>query len=252
MKFVELDNTLAGVNKLKNDLSKFLQLLSILSMIVFVVHYVYLILKNLNNTLYIIIYSILISLALSTFFIELFLNENKKIDRKTKRLTIERKRKNKIILKVLKYIVKAVIIGIAIYQTFSNYELDISNLFNIALLVLLIIQICFDLMVYYATFYVDFLTRCVEKDIEQSKLIQFVSAFNFKKNIGEKLENLSFKLNNEEKYTDQEKEIYKLIDENTKKYKDEKEVENDNTIKRSVDKIISTGKDKIKNFLYKK
>ncbi len=252
MKFLELDNTLAGVNKLKNDLNKFLQIFNVISMILFSFYYVYLILKNLNNVLYLVVYSILFVVLISTFFIEVFINENKKDDRKSKRLTLENKRKLKRLLKVPKYLAKAVIVGIAIYQTFSNYELDISNLFNIALLVLLIIQICFDLIVYYSTFYVDFLTRCVEKDIEQSKLIKFVSAFNVKKNIGEKLENLSYKITNEEKFTEQEKEIYDLIEENTKQFKEEKELETDNSIKRSLDKIVSTGKDKIKNFLSKK
>lgn len=251
MSAIELNNTFAGFKKLKNDLTRMTQIFSYTSMFLFAIYYVYLIIKNIESPLYLVIYSVLFLVILASFIVEVSLRESKKEDRKSKRIVIENKRKAKAIIKIPKYLVKGLLVGFAIYETATNFDLGLSNIFNISLAILLVLQVITDIVVHYITYYVDYLSRCIEQDIKQSGLIQFFAKFNVKKQVSEFLEDKSYKIDGESKYTAQEQKIYKKIEAGKKELKEEKKQETDASIKRSFNKLFGAGKDKIKKFVSK-
>jgi len=251
MSVIELNNTFAGFKKLKNDLTILTSIISYSSMVIFAAYYIYLIVKNVENPLYLAIYSVLFLVILGSFLIEISLKEKKKEDRKGKRLVLENKRKLKTLIKIPKYLVKAILVGIAIYETTTNFNLGLSNIFNILLAVFLVVQILTDVVVHYITYYIDYLSRCIEQDIKQSGLIQFFGKFNIKKQVSNHLEDWSYKVTGESKYTKQEEKIYKHIEEGKQQLKQEKKQETDKTIKRSFKKLVGVGADKMKKLVAK-
>ena len=72
---------------------------------------------------------------------------------------------------------------LAMYETFTNFDLGLPNIFNILLSVLLLVQILTNIIIYFIAYYIDYLLKCIEQDIKQSGLIQIFSKFNVKKQV---------------------------------------------------------------------
>ena len=92
MAFIETKHTRAVFEKIKKELSVFLIIVSIVSMIAFSVYYGYLIYNNLESIIHLIAYIILFALVIISFIIELVLKTKKTDKRKEKREKLERKR----------------------------------------------------------------------------------------------------------------------------------------------------------------
>jgi len=252
MSLIELDNSAGGLRKIKEELKKLTIIFSCISVILFAAYYSYLMVKNIDEPLYLIIYSILFVVVLAMFMVESLVIENKNTSRKKKREVVENKRRFKLLIKTPKYIAKSILVGLAIFETINNFDLGISNIINILLAIVLVIQIIFEVVAHYLTYYMDYLMMCVKKDIEESQLVQFIDGFRVTKKIGDKLEDLAYKANGEDKFTKQEQEMYKEID----KWKDvvekEKKEENKGKIIRGTKGLIKAGKEKIQKILPKK
>ena len=233
MSAIELSNTFAGFRKLKRDLSKLAQIFNYLSIFFFAVYYVYLIVKNTQNTFYLIAYSILFSLILLTLFIEVSLSE-KKLNSKKKRL--------KNLVKIPKYILKSLLVGIAIYESSIKTSINLSDVINLLVAIFIVVQILLDLVVWYVTYYVDYITKCIELDAEQSTLVMLAKKLSFKNQIEE---------NTHEELSKKDKKMYEKINLETEKYKAEKN-QNNQSKKGNLTKIIDAGKDKIQKLINKK
>ena len=70
MSFVETAHTFSAIDCVRKELTKILSIISIISFIGFSVYYGYLIITNLNNLLYLILYSILFVTILVSFLTE--------------------------------------------------------------------------------------------------------------------------------------------------------------------------------------
>lgn len=246
MSAIELNNTFGGLKKLKDDLKKKAQIFSYTSIAFFTVYYIYLLIKNLSNTFYLVAYSLLFLGVIASFIIEILLRENKDADRKTIRKTRENKELFKAIIKTVKYIIKIVLLAIAFYENEVEFNSSITLIVNVLLFIMLLLQIITDYLVRYVSYYLDYLSKCIEQDVKQSALIKAFTFFSAK-NVAEKIEDVSYKMAGESKYTKKEEKMYKDIEEGKKKYQEDKKTETSNTIKRSIKKIADTSKEKVKD-----
>lgn len=172
MSIIETKHTHSRLNILKRDLMRALTIFSCLSMLAFTAYYIYLIIQNLHNVLYLVIYSVLIVSIISLFCIETFIKEDKKLLKNDKRKAIEKKRKYKQVVKHLKFVAKLILVGVAIYETVTNFDVSLSNVINICSAVLLVIQFLFDRIANYIIEQIDYFRLSLELDLEDSWLLQ--------------------------------------------------------------------------------
>ena len=252
MSLIELDNSAGGLRKIKEEFKKLTVIFSCISVILFAIYYGYLMVKNIDEALYLIIYSVLFVVVISMFMVEILIIENKNTSRKKKREIIENKRRFKLLIKIPKYLAKAILVGLAFLETINNFNLGISNVINILLVIVLVFQIIFEIVAHYFTYYMDYLMMCVKKDIEESQLIRFVDRFRLTKRLGDVLEDLSYKANGENKRTKQEQSMYDEIDKWKVVVEKEKQEETKGKIIRGAKGLIRAGKNKFQKILPQK
>jgi len=250
MSFIYSNNTRAGLEKIKKDLIKAGMVVSCISIVVFTLYYSYLIYKNITKPLYLVVYSILFLGVVATFIVEMILKESKGKTKKQKRIITERKRKLNNAIKIVKYLMKAILVGVAMYETIVDFNLNLSNLLNVLSAVWLAIQIILDIVILYIIYCVDYLTLCIEKDAEKSGIAKAIKFFrNGKEKKNEKLEKEAFAIMGESKYTEQQEEMLKLIEERKVEFEEEREQELDANIQRNrsiIDRFKNTLKPKKK------
>lgn len=180
MSVLETKHTRSRLNVIKRDLFKSVAIFSYISMFAFLIYYIYLIVENLHNPLYIVIYSGMIVAIVALFFIEILIREDKKLLRNERRQSTERKRKYKFLIKILKFSAKFVLVGIAVFESITNYAINVSNLINICSAVLLIIQILFEFIISHIIKQIDYLRLSVELDIKESGIFKSILSFALK------------------------------------------------------------------------
>lgn len=180
MAILETKHTRSRLNVIKRDLSTAVAIFSYISMLAFLVYYVYLIIQNIHRPLYLVIYSIMIVTIIALFLIETLIRENKKLLRHEKRRSTEKKRKLKFFTKFFKFAAKFVLIGIAVLETLVSREITVSNVINICSLLLLVMQIIFEFVISKIIKQIDYLRLSVELDIEESGIFKSVLSFVFK------------------------------------------------------------------------
>lgn len=180
MAVLETKHTRSRLNVIKRDLFKAIAIFSYVSMFAFLIYYIYLIVENLHNPLYIVIYSGMIVAIIALFFIEILIREDKKLLRNERRQSTERKRKYKFLIKILKFSAKFVLVGIAVFESITNYAINLSNFINICSAVLLIVQILFEFVVSHIIKQIDYLRLSVELDIKESGIFKSILSFALK------------------------------------------------------------------------
>ena len=184
-----MNNTFSTFNRIKNDLFRLMTIASFTSMVVFMMYYVYLIVLNFEEKFYLVIYSILFIAIFCLFMVEVCLKGDKPDKKKDKRLKLERKRAYKAIIKTFKYLAKATLIGVAVYEMVSKSDFGISNLVNIVLGVFLVVQILFVIIIHFVVKYIDYIRLSIDLDISESVLTKIVQP---KKAFGELLEGAAY------------------------------------------------------------
>lgn len=246
----ETKHTLSRINIIKKDLFKFLKALSCLSMLIFSAYYVYLMLNNLNNFIYLAIYSILILAIISLFSVETFVKENKPLLKKDKKLAKEKKRTCKAIIKIFKFVAKAMLVGIAIFETLTNFEVSLSNLINICSAVFLVVQIIIELIVKYIVKQIDCFKLSIELDYQASNpmLKAIINKFTSE---DKKLEIKAMDMMNIDFHTEKEIKLIQEIKEEAEKFEEvrqKQKAEKIEQLKEIIDTKKPTSKiDKLKN-----
>lgn len=221
MTIIETKHTLSRLNKIKRDLLKAKNILSYLGMIVFLGYYTYLISINLDNLLYIGIYSCLIFSILLFFIIEISIKENKPLLRKDRQTATEHKRKLKDISKILKFIAKTILVSIAIYETINNFNLMLPNLINLGSAILLVFQIIFELIIKYIIAEIDYFKLSLDLDLQNSSnALKKVIGFFAKE---QQTEDEIYEKLGISKYSPQEQKMIDKIELEAKKYSDAKQ-----------------------------
>jgi len=238
MSFIETKHTRSRLNIIKKGLLKAVGIFSCLSMLAFLAYYIYLIVENIDEPFYLTIYSILIIAVISLFCIEMFIKEDRKLLRNEKRLSAEKKKKCKFIIKVFKYLAKSVLVIVAMYETVTNFDISISNAINICSAVLLIVQFVFEFIVNYVVKQIDYLRLSFELDIDESFAFKTFFSFFIK---DKKLEEQAIADQGGSVYTPLEKKMIEEIKQDAKEFEKEK-------IKKKVEirKLIAPKLEKLK------
>ena len=171
MTIFETKHMRSRMDVIKKDIHLAVKLFGWLSMLVFLSYNIYLLVKNIKNLFYLIIYSTLVVSMILLFIIEMCIKDDKPLLRNQKTQLKEKKRKSKFIIKIFKYIAKATLVGVAIFETFTNETVELSDIFNICSAVLLIIQVLFDVVMVYVLKQIDYFRLSFELDVEGSKSI---------------------------------------------------------------------------------
>ena len=180
MAVLETKHTRSRLNVIKRDLQNAVAIFSYVSMLAFLVYYVYLIMKNLDNPIFLVIYSVMIVAIVGLFFTEVLIHENKKLLRNEKRRSAEKKRKYKFIIKLFKYLANFTLVGIAVSETLTNYDITLSNIINVCSAILLVVQVLFEFIVHNIIKQIDYLRLAVELDIEESGIFKSILSFALK------------------------------------------------------------------------
>lgn len=144
---------------------------SCLSMLAFLSYNVYLLVKNVKSVFYLVIYSVLIVSMISLFVIDLCVREGKQILKNKKAKLKEKKFKTKLVIKIFKYVAKACLVGVAMFETLTNFNVNLSNVWNICSAVLLVVQILIELLMIYIVKQIDCFRLSFEMDVESSNAI---------------------------------------------------------------------------------
>ena len=171
MPIVETKHTRSRLEVIKKDLLKAIRIFSCLSMLLFLSFNIYLLIKNVESVFYLIVYSILICSMVLLFVVDLCIKEGKPLLRNKKTQLKEKKRKAKLIIKIFKYISKVILVGVAIFETFTSDDVVLSDIFNICSAVLLVVQLLFDVVMIYIIKQIDYFRLAFELDVDGSMSI---------------------------------------------------------------------------------
>ena len=221
MAFLETKHTLSRVNKIKRDLIKVVSAVSYISMAAFMAYYIYLVICNLTNYLYLSIYSCLILIILSSFIIELCVRKERKFLKNERRLVSEKKRRIKTVVKIIKFLAKSVLVGIAIYETVTNFDMSLSNIANIGSAVMLVVQVLLEIVINYIVKQIDYFRLSIELDLDESGTIikRIMNIVNPMKSMEETV----IKANQGMLYSEQEQKMIDDIRKEAEIYVNEKE-----------------------------
>lgn len=239
MTVLETKHTASTFNKTKKDLLNAIKVIACISMLCFVTYYLYLISLNLEEPFYLAIYSSLICSIIFFFLIEFFIREDEKLLKNQKRILVEKKRKWKSIVKVLKYTAKTLLVSVAIYETSTHFDLSIPNIFNMLTSLLLLLQILFEVVVRYAVKQMDRFRLAIELDINKSPALSRLIIS--KLNTTAALQNSAITALGEEQHTPYEEKLISSIQDEAEEYQTEKEKK-----QAALRKIIKTSKIKPK------
>jgi len=231
MAFLETKHTLSRISRIKKDLNNVITIISYISMAIFLAYYIYLLILNLHEYFYIIIYSSLIAVIVSLFIIELIIRDNKKILKNEKRLVAEKKRRWKTLIKVIKFLAKFTLVFVALYETFTNFNLSISNMINICSLITLILQVLIEIVIYYIVLQIDYFRLSTELDLDASGTVikKLMKVINPIKNLEEE----AIKSTNGALYSEQELKMIEEIKKDAEKFIKEKQAK-ENQIKQML------------------
>lgn len=219
MKFIETKHTMARMNKIQNDLGRVGYVVGIIGILSFLAYYTYLAIENARETFYLIVYSCLAALIFAFFCVEVFLRKQKKLPTHKQRLRTEKKRKYETAIKWMKYVAKAALVGVALYETATNFSITLSNAVNICSAIFLVLQILLDFIIRYVVKQMEYFKLSFNLDCSESA--SFVKSL-----IKEQTEEAKLaELKGEEYYSPQQKKMMQTLIEDAENYKKRRDEE---------------------------
>lgn len=167
MAVVSYANTYGVIVKLKKDLDIIQKVVDFIVQIIFLGFYAYSIYSNLNNTLLLTIYIVLLSVSLAYFiFYIVTLNNKSKIFKRKIKYKVKKS------VKYTKLLTSAITLGLAVYEL-ANYETsDFTKILTIVSGISFGIQILIEFATMFINKYIDLFTESVKMDYEESELIK--------------------------------------------------------------------------------
>lgn len=167
MAVVSYANTYGVILKLKKDLDIIQKVVDFIVQIIFLGFYAYSIYSNLNNTLLLTIYIILLSVSLFYFiFYIVTLNNKSKIFKKKIKYKVKK------FVKYTKLLTSAITLGLAVYELINYETSDFTKILTIVSGISFGIQILIEFVTMFVNKYVDLFTESIKMDYEDSDLIK--------------------------------------------------------------------------------
>ena len=168
---ISYKHTYAVILKLKDTLKKSIITIDLITQFLFLLFYVYLLITRKDSALWLSIYITLISIS-SIFFIfslSTLSISNKNFKKQIKPI-IRR------IIKYIKFLIRATIIGINIYYIIKGDTTDLNKMLTILSIVMLITQIIIDIIIILVNKYIDLLVESIKWDYEESPALVKVAS----------------------------------------------------------------------------
>lgn len=217
-------------------------------MILFTGYYVYLIMNNIDNLIYLIAYSVLCLVVIISFILELVFKQKKSDSRKRARVKLERKRIASRTVRIIKCVAKTITITVAIIEMVQGPELELSIILNVVSMFALFLQILFEVIIHYVYKYVDYMKIGFQLDYDNSLVLKLKDLKQFAR---ETMEKINADQDENSEYTEQEVKIMGILKEHAKKMKKMKDEDNNVGIKREFGHIVGNVKKSIKTFFKK-
>lgn len=218
MALIEYKHTLALYHKIREDLNKIGYILTIIIQAFLLFYYSYSIYIHKDSIVYIVLYSILLTISILLFTEETIYQYKRSKVKEDEFKETHKKKRN--ILKLCSLLTRFALLILSLIPIIQDTVSDFDKVITLALAILLVIQVCFIFVAYLINKYLTWLKKALELDYNDSTLLHP------KKSIGNKFHNFAQSLDKKE--DDENDEFMSMlndqmeIDENQKKEKEEK------------------------------
>lgn len=225
MSFIETAHTTAAIEKIKKELSVMSDIINYGSMCVFALYYPYLIYKNISSVHHLVAYIALFVCTIVAFAVGLAF---KRKDAETRQEEMQiAKRKKRIVLttKTIKFIAKGVTVALALSAVIKNPVTNVLVLSTLMSCGVFCAQVLFEIIVYMAKRYIEFVRIGIDMDIAGSGFNKLIQSKGRK---AEELEKELYDTQGIDYYSEEEQKIRQFLGEeaqNIKAERDKKEEE---------------------------
>ena len=208
-------NTRSAIDMIIKSIKKVSKIVFYISQSLFAVWSIFLVIKNINKSLYLVIYAILCICTIAIFIISILFNSKTNLPRKLKAIRKKKFKYSKYVIKSIMYLLKLIIIAVSIYElvtTSENLSLKFSTIF---MAIILCFQVISDIVLSLVSKYVEMLSIGLQLDTKYLNT-HFLS---------NTLDVIAGKKSKENYFTDDEEKVAQAIEQNRIELKEKQDKE---------------------------
>lgn len=208
-------NTRSAIDMIIKSIKKVSKIVFYISQSLFAVWSIFLVIKNINKPLYLVIYAILCICTIAIFIISILFNSETNLPRKLKAIRKKKFKYSKYVIKSIMYLLKLIIIAVSIYElvtTSENLSLKFSTIF---MAIILCLQVISDIVLSLVSKYVEMLSIGLQLDTKYLNT-HFLS---------NTLDVIAGKKSKENYFTDDEEKVAQAIEQNRIELKEKQDKE---------------------------
>ena len=208
-------NTRSAIDMIIKSIKKVSKIVFYISQSLFAVWSIFLVIKNINKPLYLVIYAILCICTIAIFIISILFNSETNLPRKLKAIRKKKFKYSKYVIKSIMYLLKLIIIAVSIYElvtTSDNLSLKFSTIF---MAIILCFQLISDIVLSLVSKYVEMLSIGLQLDTKYLNT-HFLS---------NTLDVIAGKKSKENYFTDDEEKVAQAIEQNRIELKEKQDKE---------------------------
>lgn len=208
-------NTRSAIDMIIKSIKKVSKIVFYISQSLFAVWSIFLVIKNINKPLYLVIYAILCICTIAIFIISILFNSETNLPRKLKAIRKKKFKYSKYVIKSIMYLLKLIIIAVSIYElvtTSENLSLKFSTIF---MAIILCFQVISDIVLSLVSKYVEMLSIGLQLDTKYLNT-HFLS---------NTLDVIAGKKSKENYFTDDEEKVAQAIEQNRIELKEKQDKE---------------------------
>lgn len=208
-------NTRSAIDMIIKSIKKVSKIVFYISQSLFAVWSIFLVIKNINKPLYLVIYAILCICTIAIFIISILFNSETNLPRKLKAIRKKKFKYSKYVIKSIMYLLKLIIIAVSIYElvtTSENLSLKFSTIF---MAIILCFQVISDIVLSLVSKYVEMLSIGLQLDTKYLNT-HFLS---------NTLDVIAGKKSKENYFTDDEEKVAQAIEQNRIELKENQDKE---------------------------
>lgn len=208
-------NTRSAIDMIIKSIKKVSKISFYVSQSLFAIWSIFLVIKNINKPLYLVIYAILCICTIAIFIISILFNSETNLPRKLKAIRKKKFKYSKYVIKTIMYLLKLIIIAVSIYElvtTSENLSLKFSTIF---MAIILCFQVISDIVLSLVSKYVEMLSIGLQLDTKYLNT-HFLS---------NTLDVIAGKKSKENYFTDDEEKVAQAIEQNRIELKEKQDKE---------------------------
>lgn len=208
-------NTRSAIDMIIKSIKKVSKISFYVSQSLFAIWSIFLVIKNINKPLYLVIYAILCICTIAIFIISILFNSETNLPRKLKAIRKKKFKYSKYVIKTIMYLLKLIIIVVSIYElvtTSENLSLKFSTIF---MAIILCFQVISDIVLSLVSKYVEMLSIGLQLDTKYLNT-HFLS---------NTLDVIAGKKSKENYFTDDEEKVAQAIEQNRIELKEKQDKE---------------------------